>query len=231
MPGRNAGSARQGVGGGETVLWSRYGNPLDMGRACCYNERCSCWGDGMNHVVTSKEEILNTSRALIQQQGWSAVNIRSVAAACGVSVGCIYNYFDSKAALVGATVESVWCEIFHRPEDDAVFQDIQACITWMYGRMEHGCKQYPGFFTLHSLAFMGGDKSEGKRRMQQTWQHILAGLCSVIKQDTKVRSDAFTEQFTPEKFADVLFSLMLSALLRQDYDPSAVLEIIRRTLY
>ena len=38
-------------------------------------------------------------------------------------------------------------------------------------------------------------------------------------------------QFTAEKFADVLFSLMLSALLRQDYDPTAVLEIVRRTLY
>lgn len=67
--------------------------------------------------------------------------------------------------------------------------------------------------------------------MQQTWQHILEGLCYVLKQDPKVRPDAFTEQFTAEKFADVLFSLMLSALLRQDYDPSAVLELVRRTLY
>ena len=185
----------------------------------------------MNTVVTSKEEILKTSRELIQQQGWSAVNIRSVAAACGVSVGSIYNYFDSKAELVGATVESVWCEIFHRPEDGAVFEDTQACIAWMYERMEYGYKQYPGFFTLHSLGFMREDKSDGKRRMQQTWQHILEGLCSVLKRDTNIRADAFTEQFTVEKFADVLFSLMLSALLRQDYDPSSVLEIVRRTLY
>lgn len=185
----------------------------------------------MNTVVTSKEEILKASRELIQQKGWSAVNIRSVAAACGVSVGSIYNYYDSKAALIGATVESVWCEIFHRPEDEAVFQDTQACITWLYGRMEYGCQQYPGFFTLHSLGFMGEDKSDGKRRMQQTWQHILEGLCSVLKRDTRVRPDAFTEPFTAEKFADVLFSLMLSALMRQDYDPTAVLEIVRRTLY
>lgn len=185
----------------------------------------------MNTVVTSKEDILKTSRELIRQQGWSAVNIRSVAAACGVSVGSIYNYFDSKAALIGATVESVWCEIFHRPEDGAVFQDIQACIIWMYQRMEYGCKQYPGFFTLHSLGFLGEDKSDGKRRMQQTWRHILDGLCSVLQRDAKVRPDAFTERFTAEKFADVLFSLMLSALLRQDYDPSAVLELVRRALY
>lgn len=185
----------------------------------------------MNTVVTSKEEILRISRELIRREGWSAVNIRSVAAACGVSVGSIYNYFESKSALVGAAVESVWCEIFQRPEDGAVFQDTQACVAWLYGRMEYGCRQYPGFFTLHSLGFMGEDKADGKRRMQQTWQHILEGLCAVLRRDEGIRPDAFTEQFTPEKFADILFSLMLSALLRQDYDPAAVLEIVRRTLY
>ncbi|MCI8403213.1 MAG: TetR/AcrR family transcriptional regulator [Lachnospiraceae bacterium] len=184
----------------------------------------------MNTVVTSKEDILKASRKLIQQQGWSAINIRSVAAACGVSVGSIYNYFDSKAMLVCATVESVWCEIFHGPED-SVFQDTEACIAWMYGRMEYGCKQYPGFFTLHSLGFMQEDKADGKQRMQQTWQHILDKLCSILKQDARIRADAFTQQFTVERFVDVLFSLMLSALLRQDYDPAAVLEIVRRTLY
>ncbi len=185
----------------------------------------------MNTIVTSKEEILQTSRKLIQQQGWSAVSIRSVAAACSVSVGSIYNYFDSKAALMAATVESIWCEIFHRPKDEAVFQDTLACIVWMYGRMEYGCKQYPAFFTLHSLGFMQEDKSEGKQQMQQTWQHILTGLTSVLKKDARVRPDAFTEAFTAEKFADVLFSLMLSAFLRQDFAPDSVLEIVRRTLY
>ena len=185
----------------------------------------------MNKTVTSKEEILKTSRKLIREQGCAAVNIRSVATACGVSVGSIYNYFDSKAALVGAAVESIWFEIFHRPDDAAVFQDTIACITWMYERMEYGCKQYPGFFTLHSLGFMQEDKSDGKRRMQQTWQHILDGLSFVLKMDSKVRKDAFNEQFTVEKFADVLFSFMFSALFRQEYDVEAVLEIIRRTIY
>ena len=188
-------------------------------------------GEPVNTVVTSKEEILRASRELIRQKGWDAVNIRSVAAACGVSVGSIYNYFDSKAALVGAAVESVWCEIFHRPEDEAVFENTLACVAWMYGRMEYGCKQYPGFFSLHSLGFLGEDKSDGRQKMQQTWQHILEGLCSVLRRDANVRPDAFTREFTAEKFADVLFSLMLSALLRQDYDPGAVLEIVRRTLY
>ena len=89
----------------------------------------------MNTVVTSKDDILKASRELIRERGWSAISIRSVAAECGVSVGSIYNYFDSKAELMGAAVESVWREIFHRPEDDAVFHDVVACFTWIYARL------------------------------------------------------------------------------------------------
>ncbi len=185
----------------------------------------------MNKSVITKEDILKASRELIQRQGWSAVNIRSVAAACGVSVGSIYNYFESKSELVSAAVESIWCEIFRRPENEGIFRDTLACVQWIYSRMEYGCKEYPGFFTLHSLGFMGEDKPDGKRRMQRTWQHILDSLCSVLKRDEKIRPNAFDQRFTPEKFAGILFSLMLSALLRQDYDPGAVLELIRRTLY
>lgn len=184
----------------------------------------------MNTVITSKEEILRNSCELIQRQGWSAVNIRSVATACGVSVGSIYNYFGSKAELVSATIESVWHDIFHLPQETLRFNDTLACIIWIYERMEYGCKKYPGFFALHSFTF-GQEKSDGKQLMYQTWEHIINGLGSVLKQDPKVRSDAFDQQFTAEKFSDILFSLILSALLRQDYDPSAVLEIIRRTIY
>ena len=74
-------------------------------------------------------------------------------------------------------------------------------------------------------------ESDGKQQMLQTWQHILDALCSVLRHDVKVRPDAFTEQFTPEQFAGILFSLMLSAVVQQSFDPSAVLEIVRRTIY
>ena len=49
----------------------------------------------MIKVITSKDEILHRSRELIRERGLSAISIRSVAAACGVSVGSVYTYFDS----------------------------------------------------------------------------------------------------------------------------------------
>ena len=126
----------------------------------------------MNTIVTSREDILHSSRELIRRQGWEAVNIRSVAAACGVSVGSIYNYFSSKAELVGATVESIWHEIFHFPQEPTAFADTLACVSWLYERMRYGSEKYPGFFTLHALSF-GPEKADGKQRMYQTWDHVV----------------------------------------------------------
>lgn len=133
--------------------------------------------------------------------------------------------------LVGATMASVWDDIFHHPDDEAVLEDTLSCIRWMYRQMEYGCQKYPGFFTHHSLSFMQQDTADGNRRMHHAWQHILDQLCVMLRRDPRVRPDAFTGQFSAEQFAEVLFSLMLSAVIRQDFDPSAVLEITRRTLY
>lgn len=185
----------------------------------------------MNTVITSKENLLQTSRDLVRERGWTSISIRAVAEKSGVSVGTIYNYFPSKSALISDTVESVWCDIFHESDEPSVFQSIEVCIQWMYDRMSYGNDVYPDFFTVHSLGFMHGDKIDGVQRMHHTWKHILDGLCMVLRNDRKIRPDAFNDGFTREQFADMLFSLMLAALTRKDYNPAPVLEMIRRTLY
>ena len=81
----------------------------------------------------------------------------------------------------------------------------------MYRQLEYGSEQYPGFFTHHALGFVRQDIADGKQQMRQTWQHILDALTMVLTRDKKIRPDAFTEEFTRQKFAGILFSLMLSA--------------------
>lgn len=182
-------------------------------------------------MITSRDEILKVSREMIQQNGWTCVNIRSLASACGISIGSIYNYFDSKSELTTSIVESVWRDIFFLPRDDDILRNTLSCIKWIFQRMEYGGKQYPGFFNLHSIGFLEEEKTDGKVRMQQSWQHILQVLRTVLQQDPQIRPNAFNDDFTVDHFADLLFSLMLSALFREIYDPSPVLEMTRRTLY
>lgn len=82
-------------------------------------------GEIMNRLATSKEDILAASRELIKENGWAAVSIRSVAAKCSVSAGTIYNYYESKAELLGATIESVWQEIFFIRKTSRYFMMLQ----------------------------------------------------------------------------------------------------------
>ena len=185
----------------------------------------------MNHLATSKEDILAASRELTKENGWAAVSIRAVASRCSVSPGTIYNYYESKTDLLGDTIESIWQEIFFHPEEEVVFHDVATCITWIYERLEYGNQQFAGFFSLHSFGFMREGKTDGKKRMMRTWGHILNGLCDVLKNDPKIRSGVFDEQFTEKQFADILFSLILVSMIRQDYNPSSELMLINKTLY
>ena len=97
----------------------------------------------MNHLATSKEDILAASRELIKESGWTAVSIRTVAPRCSVSAGTIYNYYESKADLLGDIIERIWREIFFHSEDEQVFKDVAACISWIYKRLEYGNEVTP----------------------------------------------------------------------------------------
>ena len=188
-------------------------------------------GMSVNTVVTSKEEILQASRRLIQQQGWAAVSIRSVAQACNISVGSIYHYFDSKSDLAAATVESVWCDIFHMPEGRAAFRCFTDCVEWAYERMRRGNEAYPGFFSMHSMSFVGEDKARGQEHMARSWKHIQDGFHRVLMEDEAVNTAVFDDVFTPEKFVEIVFSLIISSLLRHDYDGAGVVGMVKRVLY
>ena len=104
----------------------------------------------MNTQITSAEEILKAAQKILLEHGASALNMRAVAAACGVSVGSIYNYFPSKSALIGATIESVWTEIF-RPFTSRCYTSFDDAATALLAALADGEGRYPGFFSLHAV--------------------------------------------------------------------------------
>lgn len=59
----------------------------------------------MASSVISRDELLEEAYRIADAQGLSALSIRSLAQACHVSVGTIYNHFASKDKLTTATIE------------------------------------------------------------------------------------------------------------------------------
>lgn len=52
--------------------------------------------------------LLAEARKQIEESGYSAVTIRSVAKGCGVGVGTVYNYFSSKDQLIASFMAADW---------------------------------------------------------------------------------------------------------------------------
>ena len=47
-------------------------------------------------IENIREKLLEEARRQVMEEGYEAMTIRSVAGACGVGVGTVYNYFSSK---------------------------------------------------------------------------------------------------------------------------------------
>ena len=59
-------------------------------------------------IENVREKLLEEAKRQVKEQGYSAMTIRSVATACGVGTGTVYNYFPSKDILVASFMLEDW---------------------------------------------------------------------------------------------------------------------------
>ena len=59
-------------------------------------------------IENLKDRLIAEAQKQIEESGYSTMTIRSVAKACGVGVGTVYNYFSSKEALVATHLLEDW---------------------------------------------------------------------------------------------------------------------------
>lgn len=185
----------------------------------------------INTIVTSREAILQVCREIVSGKGLSAVNMRSVAERCNVALGSLYNYFDSKDALILATIESVWQDIFHMENSCETALPFPEYVNWIFESVRRGTDEYPNFFTAHSLSFASSEKNKAKDTMEHYFSHMKAGMEEALDSDASVRKDAFSSSFSKSDFVDFVLTNLLTFLMQPKSDCNLLLEMIRRAIY
>ncbi|MGN0978434.1 MAG: TetR/AcrR family transcriptional regulator [Faecousia sp.] len=185
----------------------------------------------MNPGITSKEAILQVCREIASEQGLPALNMRAVAKKCGIALGTLYNYFPDKDALLLATVESIWADIFHRNGNWETGLPFPDYVVRLFDCVREGAAEYPNFLTSHSIAIAKSKRSQAKSAMEQCFSHMKAGLLEALRSDPKADSTAFSGDLTQADFVDFVLDTLLLMLAKGQPEPTALVALARRVLY
>ena len=84
-------------------------------------------------IENIRENLLAEAKRQVTELGYSAMTIRSVATACGVGTGMVYNYFPSKDMLVASFMLEDWMLCMQAIEQgSAEAEDTKAALYCMY---------------------------------------------------------------------------------------------------
>jgi AcrR family transcriptional regulator len=184
----------------------------------------------MNPKITSKEEILTQCRQIAKTEGLDAITMRHVAEMTHVALGSLYHYFPSKEALLLESVRSIWHDIFHDEGDSFLKNDFLSLIRYFFQALDDGEKLYPGFFSLHALAFSETAKKEGVQERDSIFSHMKEEMLATLAKDPKVRKDAFVKT-SQKDFVDLAFLEVLAIHLSREDSQEAFLQTLEQLLY
>ena len=77
----------------------------------------------------------------------------------------------------------------------------------------------------------GEGKVEGRRMMERVQGQLRKSLCRMLREDEQVNQSVFDSRLTPEGFVELVFSMLITALLRGEEDCEPLLAVVRRVLY
>ena len=168
-------------------------------------------------IENIREKLLNEARRQVKEQGYSAMTIRSVAGACGVSVGTVYNYFPSKDMLVASFMLTDWqaCldAIEHCCEE---YSEPQIVLKSVYDELKRFAKEYTALFQDENAGISFANAFQQRHvQLRSQIAVLLQKICAKqTKADVEFLAEFLAESMLTWTLAERTFEDIISILLQ-----------------
>lgn len=132
-----------------------------------------------------KENLLAAAREQLLNGGYAALSLRGIARQCGIAVGTIYNYFDSKDTLVASVMLADWLQTLQQMDADcAAVQNMPQGVLAMHGEIAAFAGVYRPVWNQFSAVGGSSDALNSRHRQLrgQLEQRLLALLARFDRQ-------------------------------------------------
>ena len=162
-------------------------------------------------IENLKDRLLTEAKQQIEQNGYEAVTIRSIAKGCGVGVGTVYNYFPSKEALIASHLLEDWKNCIHTIQAAAdCSKTPQPVLQCIYDQLVGFASRHEAIFRTESASSsFAGSFSQYHGLLRDQLAQPLRRFCG----------DDFTAQFAAE-------SLLTWSMVGKPF--SAIYEILKK---
>ena len=145
----------------------------------------------MPKIIENLEaRLLQEAKRQVEEDGYSAMTIRSVAKECGVGVGTVYNYFPSKDALLATYMLEDWNKCVAAINAVSTYSDhpvpLVRCI----------CDQIQNYTKLHSAVFQDETAAAGFAGSHSKYHALLRS--QLAQPMRKFCSSDFAAEFIAE---------------------------------
>ena len=185
-----------------------------------------------NRPSTSKEELLDAAFELACEKGLSGVNVRAIAAKCGVAVGTVYNWYPSKSDLISDVIALFWRDALKDCMPKAA-----ECDDFIAFCEELGCRMARAFSKFHDgwlaeiASMRATDLDAAREREQACFSHIRQGLTVAFEKDVHIERDRLSEKMSPEAVCLLVWDAILASIRRNDESYLMFLALLREVLY
>ena len=129
-------------------------------------------------IENIREKLLVEAKAQLFDKGYSALTVRSVARACGVGVGTLYNYFPSKEMLVATFMLEDWQICIRNTEERiSVLSSLSDVFLCVYEGIGEFTEKYTELFSDTAANKDRGGEVEYHRLLRSQISELLRPVC------------------------------------------------------